>query len=219
MPGGSPFKDFVAGRPVKGATVPAHGDLLRWNGTNTPAVWEAQSLVYDRVVADTDVVNTANETTFYSKSVAANDLQTNRTLLLQLEGDYFNNSGAPRTFTIRVKLGATTAIDIQIPMGGNITVSPTRRPWRWQLTLQNRGATNAQWLYLHGIVSTAGASPTAGVGDATPGSAAPDAIFLDVYNTAAVDTTAAQTLVLTVQHSVADANLSFRIRSALAVLL
>ena len=67
------------------------------------------SRVYDRVVTSVDVVSTATETNLYSKSIAANDMQTDRMLRLTLLGDLLRNNGEDPVIRLKFAHGMFTA--------------------------------------------------------------------------------------------------------------
>jgi len=206
VPGVSPFKDDIAGRPVKGSTVPVHGDVLRWNGTNTPAVWEAGALAYNRATSLVQVLNTVIQTQVYSATVAANDMQTNRTIILELYGDYQNNTGAGRTLNITAVFGSNTLMNAT---SGNITANASYRPFLFRLVLMNRGATNSQWCTISALLGI----PAGGAYDGS----ATEHWRWEQTDLGTIDTTAAQSLNVSVTHSNNDTD--FRLYAGLAVLL
>lgn len=198
-------------------TAPTKGQAAVWDPTlGTNGAWTpgTVSTVYDRVTTDVVVVNSAAETTLFSKSIAAGDLSTNRRLRLTLEGTYTNNSGAARTLQLKVKLGATTMIDVTT---ANIAASATARAWKLVVELSAQAATNAQFasvLGALGAVSTAGS----GVGAWVDGSGTEHFPIVAVA-AATEDTTADKTLAVTVQHSAADPNLTMTLAAALLEVL
>lgn len=184
----------------------AAGQVL--TGVGTTMTWAYGSGVY-RKTSEKDVVSTVTETDLLNSSVTigAGVLGTDRMLRAVLIGDYLNNSGANRTFTLKVKLGATTLFQDD---SVSLTAGATRRPWRIEFELANLGAPNSQFLF--GKVDLGiNTAPTTGIGD----------LYTNDMNgpwgtsgTAAVDTSSAQALAVTVTHSAADANLSMRLKYA-----
>ena len=157
-----------------------------------------------RGASQLDVVNTAAETAIFTGSVPAGALGTDRMVRLTLFGDYLNNSGAPKTATLRVKYGATTLWgDIGASLAGN---DPLRRAWQLELFLGNQGATNNQQLGGRVAMMPTTAASVAGLGAATV-TPTYDVVF---HGSAAEDSTAAKTLAVTVQHSAAASTVSWR---------
>lgn len=175
------------------------GANLTMTGTTLAATASGGAL---NTVGQFDLVNSAAETSVYSFSVTANTLATTRALRLTLFGDYLNNSGAGRTFTLRIKYGATTLYD---DTTGSLTASAVRRAQQFVIHLGNTGTTNAQFLSWDWLLSNVAAT-TAGLGDLAT------AVFGNNQGggSAAEDSTTTLTFNVTIQHSVADANLSWR---------
>jgi hypothetical protein len=160
----------------------------------------------DAVTATTEVVNSAAETTVYTKAIPGGTLGIDRALRLTLIGDYFNNSGDVRDLAVKGKYGATTFFSIS---ANTVAGSATRKTVRLQLELFAKGATNSQvgvgTYLLDAGTATAGAVTVAEFRHLGT---------VNGHNAIAIDSTAAQDLVVTVQHSTNHASLSFRILSA-----
>ena len=154
--------------------------------------------VYDRSTSEVDVNTTTAETAVYSKSIGAGHMSTDRMLRLRIVADYLQNSGTPN-ITIRVKLGGTTILTIT---GSTIAASATRRGASLLIEIMNLGATNSQ-------VVTA-VAPDWAVGPK---------LIEQLLQTAAVDTSVAATLEVTVQHSASSASISYRKKSAILELV
>lgn len=169
------------------------------NGTATDI--EPPSVrVQDRDVAQADIVNTVTETAVYSYSVPGGTLSTNNGLSLTALGDYLNNTGTPATFDVRVKYGATTICSAQ----DTPSVSASRRGIEVHVELYAAGGTSAQRAKCQIIVTSAGA--VSGVTDSST------AVWRPGYHTSvAIDSTASQTLQITLQHGTADAAISGRV--------
>ncbi len=172
-------------------------------------------LIYDRATGTVDVQTSAVETSIYTKSIAGNDMGTTRSLRLTLMGDYLHNNVAGDTITARVKFGGTTFWDASLgALGG--TASAIRHPWRFVVTIANLAATNSQ--EISGQVSlalTTDVAPTTGIGGASGQFEIPFAS----NGLGAIDTTALQTLAVTVQWSASSANNSWRQRYGVLELL
>jgi hypothetical protein len=160
----------------------------------------------DAVSASSDVVNSAAETTVYTKAIPGGTLGIYRALRLTLIGDYFNNSGDVRDLAVKGKYGATTFFSIS---ANTVAGSATSKTVRLQLELFAKGATNSQvgvgTYLLDAGTATAGAVTVAEFRHLGT---------VNGHNAIAIDSTAAQDLVVTVQHSTNHASLSFRILSA-----
>lgn len=163
--------------------------------------------VLNRVTADTDVVNTAVETNFYSFSVPANTLGTNRAIMLIALGDYLQNGGGARDITLRAKWSGQEYFSLAF---NGVPAGASRRGWRIITVIMAHGATNDQ------IGDTVYQDHGAG---SALGTANLNTSYANAHDTLAVDSTVAQTLVLTAQHSLADAAMSFRLRTARLVVL
>lgn len=165
--------------------------------------------VLDRDVITANVVNTVTETVVYSFSVPGGTLGTNRMLRLTYIGDYLNNSGSGAAFDMRVKFGGTTLIDYQAT---SIASNASRRDLLLGVDISAKNATNAQVVSgrLGGTVATMAGSATITSILGTNGSTENKVVI----NSLALDSTTALTLEITIQHGVANANISGR---ALAV--
>lgn len=152
--------------------------------------------VYDRPTSLIDVVSSLTETTIYTKSIGAGHMSTDRTLRLSLRGDYLNNSGGPRQPVIKVKLGATTLLTDTL---STVAASASRYPWRFDVEIDNLGATNSQWVNARLEMGVAGGGPR--VSETLDGL---------LFATGAVDTTVAQTLVVTITLDTNSASHSWR---------
>lgn len=178
---------------------------LNWNGTDwvpstTPQVYGT------RLAAIVDVNTTAVETTLYSQAIAANDMSTNKRLIVHASGDFLHNNGAADTLTFRMKFGTKTLASSASTLGG--VASVTRRPWFMTPTnsfVANQLATNVQDL----------AFQVAG----TDTSGSPFTLNLFNNDTGTEDTTAIVTFSLTVQWSASSVNNSWRIRECFLLLV
>jgi hypothetical protein len=175
--------------------------------------------VIDRSTSVVDVVSSTTETSVYSKVIAADAMSTDRMLRLTLKATYLNSTGGGVDITPRFKFGGTTHWGEAITLSS----SATRRRIRWIVEIENLGATNVQ--EFEGVFSTsdAAAASVAGIGNTTSAYSGDVAGHLHILfggsAALAIDTTAAQTLQLTVQHAASSANLSFRKFSAVLELL
>jgi hypothetical protein len=132
---------------------------------------------------------------------------TNGVLWLHMEGDYLYNRLSSDNVIIRLKFGGSTVVGDAWTIGAT---SATRAPWWIEARVSNRAATNSQLVTLL-LRSTQQGSPTAGIGllGGELASRYSDGL---IQNTAAVDTTADQTLQITAQWNNANVSNSFRKR-------
>lgn len=167
--------------------------------------------IIDRNMVEAEIVNTVTETTTYSFSVPANTLGTNKALRVTIQGDYLNNSGAVRTYRLRIKYGATTLLD---DTAGNITASASRRPYTLEFILSAVNSTSAQ--QMNGIHSLSNSTATTGEGGIGGVFDVASGVF---SGTSAEDSTGALTLDVTIEHSLAAATISWRAHQRIIELL
>jgi hypothetical protein len=157
--------------------------------------------VYDQSPSAVDVVSTATETTVYSKVIGAGHMSSDRTLHCTITAEYLNNTGANRDLTVRIKFGGTT----HFGHVGTFVSDPDRYSFPIAFSIQNLGAANVN--FLQGWWGISG-SPAAGSVAGVVQSGSPSWFMSNGNMT--IDTALAQTLEVTVQHSVSSASLSFR---------
>ena len=133
----------------------------------------------------------------YSYTVPANTLSTNKMLRLTFIGDYLNDSGVTRSVTVRIKYGATTIGSIA---QGGLTTTPSRWGLLFTTEMSANNATNAQVARTNWSVTNAG--------DVTGVASGLLANRVSVHNAIAEDSTAAQNLVVTIQHDAAATTIS-----------
>ena len=160
--------------------------------------------IFDRSIGNptVDVVNTATETSIYSKSVPGNTIGIDGALRITVEGDLLNNTGGTATLEVKVKFGGTTVLDtaaISYGAGAN------RMPVTLQVLIGNLGATNAQ--RVRGLMFAYGTG--VGITNGLMLLTAPYTL-IGQYAGLAIDTTLAQTLQVTVTLGSASANLEYR---------
>jgi hypothetical protein len=157
------------------------------------------------------VANTITETDLLNGEITidAGAMSTNRMLRLTAVGDWINNTGAGvATPRLKLKLGATTIIDSNVVAAGWSALAQ-RFPWKIEVEIQNLGAANSQWtaFLLSSVLGTASATTqalTTGEGGIQIFNTQLDFRVI-AGNSSAVDTTAAQALVLTVTLATANA--------------
>lgn len=129
------------------------------------------------------VSNSVSETTLYSYSLAGNTLGATGVLHCHAAGEYLNNSGGNAQYTLKVYYGASALLT---GLTNNIAASATSSHWSIDWTIATTGATNTE--YLEGFFPFTAAS--------VAGTLTGQQTFEQGYNTAAVDSTAAQTVKL-----------------------
>lgn len=158
--------------------------------------------VLDVDASTVDVVNTTAETTIYAYTLPGGIMGTNRMLRFTVLGDLLYNNDMADTFTMRLRLGATT-ITASLNYG-NSSTSSTRRPNRYIWEMANLGAANSQHITLTGPLHNL----TALFGGPNENRRA----LHTQYHTASVDTSSNLAISLTIQWSVASVNNSWRKR-------
>jgi hypothetical protein len=140
--------------------------------------------------------NSAAEQTLFSYTVPGGLLRTDRALRLTTLLRYLNNTGASRTFTLRIKFGTTTLYDDVSTAWSSTTQD---RPIMLRITLANAGASNAQEMAFHldSPSVTTLTSTTAGLGDLAT---TPYALFFG-GGSSTEDTTADRLFAVTLQAS------------------
>jgi hypothetical protein len=159
--------------------------------------------VFLRLMDELNVGNTAAETEIFSCLIPGGKLETNKMLRLTINGDYLGNGAADRTMTLKIKYGATTLYnDVTNTMG----TTASRRAMRFVIELCNRNVTNSQALGGLLLISDAGGT-TNGLGDF-----ADDETFAYtcISGVSTEDSTDDLSLVVTITHSAAEANVSYR---------
>ena len=195
------------------ATAFETGDVLTESNLSTYVLNNLLSLGHPLeapTTADNDINTTAAETTLYSVTIPANKLGTNGSAEMFIKGDFLYNNNTADTITIRAKFGGLTVLEPTAftPSGG---LNAVRFPYELTVRIDNRGATNAQLTSLAFTALTG--SGANGIGNVLRSPAA-NLVIGNMQNTAATDTTASQSLLVSVQWSASSANNSWRRRWA-----
>lgn len=174
-------------------------------------------------VAATDLLNA-------EITVPGNTLGATGVVVMDLWGDWKQNSGgAAAGPVLQFKFGATTLFNV--PTAASmlaIADSATRYGWAYRVTLSNVNATNSQTAAISGFISYLSSSATAaiaqpvttgeGVHAATNTTSVAALEYLCLYNTAAIDTTAAVAVTFTTTNGSASASYDMTLRGALAAI-
>jgi hypothetical protein len=155
----------------------------------------------------TSTVSFSNSTaanTLLTYSVPAGLLGTTRAVELVLFGDFTNNTGGSVTLELAGTYGGSTFFDIQpFSLGSNATA----RTWEIRALLQAHGATNAQFstsaVRLDGASLNAAASTTS------------SSYLGTAYDNLAVDSTAAQNIVVKATMGTASASATVRLKGGI----
>lgn len=197
--------DTAAGPGVKWAAVPAAADPI-----------------LSRVTTTVDVTNTTAETNLINYSVGGNVMSTNKMVRFTLLGDYLFNSATTDSMTLRIKFGGTTFI---ADVATGAAISASRAPWKITGHVQNLGATNSQMILADILHPETGTAPTTGIGSYdgltinTNSRNTPTGGVLGISTLGTIDTTTAQSLVVSAQWNVTTVNVSWRMRCAVIELL
>ena len=175
---------------------------VRFDETDEEAVQTYPSTL-DATGAEVDVTNTVTETSIYSFSLPANTLATGRAVRLWIHGDALFNVVAVSSFTLKVKLGATTLYDDATVALAN---SATRCPVWFNFVVAANGAASLQTLGGRAAIGSR-TGTTTGLGDLATDEVNAAA---EVYGTSAEDGTTALTLNVTITLDGATTTRSFR---------
>lgn len=157
---------------------------------------------------DVTVVNTTTETTVFTTTIPGGTLSTTNGIRLILHAEYFNNTGTGRGMTTRVKYGGTTVFT----RFDSFTTSADRAGFRIESLISPRAAaTGTQFVVTTRRATNPGTLDGTGLGTAGD--------IEGVKNNLAIDSTANQTLAVTVQHDFADSLLEFLKRWAVVEVL
>lgn len=179
--------------------------LMTVNAAGNAPAWAEGYAPIDIVTTETEVVNTAAETTIYTSSdIGGTLLGTTGAIKLVFLLSYLNNSGVTRSFTLTTKIDSTT---ILTPInGGSQATSATRRLAWITYILQQKGSASSQQHMVEYYTA---------VNDVMALSAIQPASSLVDETTSAIDlSSGTHNIVITVQHSAAAATISVILRFA-----
>jgi hypothetical protein len=158
-------------------------------------------LVISRSTTAVSVTNTTNETALLSFPVPGGHLQTDRVLRITSYGRYTNNSGGTDTLTIRTSYGGQPWRSITAAIGA----SATARAVRILYFIAPANSTTAQRFHAEVTIGD-GVAATTGIGDLATADFADNIGFrAGTVNSSASDQTAS----ISVQHTTANANITF----------
>lgn len=145
------------------------------------------------------------EATVSSVTLPAGTLGTSGKAILELVGEFVNNSGSSNTYRLRFKLGSTTVYD----KSTSIVTSTLPRAFVWRVHISARGATNKQRMtveVMHGR-PLAGTSGYGDWGEFT-------GYAFTLHGDATEDSTTDLAVAATMTNSVSNANTYTRLYSA-----
>lgn len=164
----------------------------------SPSVATLGIRVLARSTTEQAVTNTVVNTSVFSTNIPANTLGTNKTLRLVLTGYYTNTSGGASNLTPTVTWGGTTIASVALAYA-----TGTQGAMYLEAIINANGATGSQRSNVRvnvipSAVNVAAAALTT------------ENVLAAYHDTLAIDSTIAQTLGVNVQHSVANAAISFK---------
>lgn len=169
------------------------------------------SKTVNNTVVETDLLN--GEIT-----IAAGVLGTTGMLRLSTHVDGLNNSGAPATWQLKVKLGATTLFDT-----GTLTVNSqgaSRFGWRLDFELLNLGTANSNVARMKLLLPQAAlAGVTVAAGTVVAQGTGEKWTLIEDSFASTVDTSTSKTLVVTVTHGTAAATIETKLYGAVVEVL
>jgi hypothetical protein len=115
-----------------------------------------------RSTTTTEIVSSTAYTTIFSATIPADILETDRGLNVKIPLDYLNDTGATKTYKLKVTLGGTTIYEDQA--NANLNSNSNRGGGKLDLTLENYGATNSQLLHGTMLFVLGGSAVTTGIG-------------------------------------------------------
>lgn len=176
--------------PVAAALTAGAGILIT-NAAGSITV-AATNGALDKSTTEQDVTNTAVATDVYSYSVPGGTLGTNGILRLTATGDCDQASGGSINLTIAVSFGGTTIAGTAAQF--TVNTGTAKAAWRLTAFINANGATNAQRAVTEVNLPAPGSSYANGQ---LQTSIAAD-LIVSVHDALALDSTAAQTLKITV---------------------
>jgi len=183
-----------------------NGVSITDGGTNSTVTVAAKNRIATRLVTELDIVSSTTETDLLAYTVPAGTLGTDKALRVQILADHANSSGSARTFTLKIKFGATTMFSdtsCSIPSGA------TRRPITIEFILFAKNSVTSQGVM--GCVKTGHATvPTTGAGNFGSTDATDLAVGTIQGANASENSAVGKTLSCTITNSFSASTVSFR---------
>jgi len=171
--------------------------------------------IVDRNLTQITVNNVATEQAVYCGTIPANTLGAGGGVRVRLGGTYTTTTVTSVNFTVRIKFGVTSCATNATPAGGitmfqsqttNFSTTSGLRGVSFDFDMFNAGATNSQKMAGRISIGQVNNSPN-GVGNLL--AICTDQVESAISGSSSVDTTAAQTVAITIQHAGAATTASF----------
>lgn len=150
------------------------------------------------------------EATVCSLTIPGGSLGSTRKAVLEMVGEFWNNSGSSNAFRLRVKYGATTVYS----KATSIVTSTLPRGFVWRVHVCARGASSKQRVAVE-LLNERPLAGTSGYGDWGEFTA----YGFTVHGDAAEDSTADKDVAVTMQNDVSNANTYTRLYSAKLIVI
>ncbi len=188
------------------------GISLTDSGAGNSIIVTAKNRTLNKIASELNIVSSVTETDLLAYSVPASTLGTDKVIRVSIKASYLNNSGSDRTFTLKIKYGATTMYSSATPA---LTTSATRRVVRIDFLLFAKNLVTSQGM--SGSVKIGDdTAATVGLGDLAGGAASSQEISgIDAAENSAVG----KTLSCTITHSFSASTVSFKRNYALIEVL
>lgn len=200
----------LSGAPIlTGGVVKNHIDLLAYDTTSNQWIVLTAGPVLFRNPGNpaVDVVNTTANTAILNQTIAGGAMGAYSRLRATLIGDYWDNSqisGGPPPIVITVYLNGGLLFNSGTAWAVGSNFQSSRTAVKGVIEIVNRGLTNAQWCHMN--IWQGGTLGAGGAGALVMANG-----YLQAFNGAGVDTTAAVTLQVNVQLPHANPSTEFRL--------
>lgn len=199
----------TAANTVDGLTVGADNYVLKADSSQTTGVkWAPTASPFTKIVTPVTVTNTTTETDLVSVSIPGGSLSTTNFILGEILITAFASAaGVTNDIAFKFKYGGTTIGTLNVTNG----TIPADTQGKLSFRLLAGAATNAQVGWFDAIFQTINAAmevPSGNTFEPTQQSSGTDlsTVYLQSNGTAAIDSTSAQTLVVTAKWANADAS-------------
>ena len=150
--------------------------------------------------------SSSTEFTMLTYTVPGNTLGSNGLLRVSISGYVLQNQATATDFTFKIKFGGTIIYHATIPAKAQSAINS---PFQLEFNIGNKNATNSQGMSGHIMMQDNGqTSLTVGEGEIDTDELISNGNFRAATGASAKDTTADQILLVTMQHSVNNANVA-----------
>lgn len=207
---GQTFIGKTGNAPTVG-TITGTGNISVTNGPGTITIESTGADLYHHATSTTTLVSSVVETSVYSFTLGAQDLDpTNHTLMVVVGGTYLNDSGANKTLTLKVTIGGVTMYEDTTAVIPNSANTRT-----WMLTFFLSATTVAAEFFTGKFSLSAVTAPTTGNGSLGTN----DTINSTIYNLTARTLTIDNLIDVLFTHSASAATVSLSRTVGFAILL